>query len=382
MTDETTGKAQETSLEEDIAKAFDEAEAGDHTKEEEEETKAKSDNEAGDQTDESDAAEEEKDNPDEEEAGEEDEGEQAGEDEEEEVEEEEDEAASTEAPEHWSEDDKTSFNELPDEAKPLFMEKVKSLESGYDQKFRALADDRKEVESYKGFADMFAPYEQQLQMAGTTPELYTRQLLATAAQLQANPRETLEILARQYGVELARKPDEGAGDETDEFYDPAISKLQAEVAGLSSKLEQSQQANQQASQNSFEQEWAVFANAKDDDGNETHPGAANLRSQMGAYLHANPEQSGETLQDVFARAYDHAKWSDPDLRKSAIEADAKTKEAARENERKADLKKAKKAGRTVKSKSAPVDEAPQPAETQREELERAWDAAVSESEAA
>ena len=100
------------------------------------------------------------------------------------------------APDHWSDEDKDSFSELPDEAKPLYLEKVKSIEAGYNRKFEDLASERKEVESYKGFKDMFAPYEQKLAMAGTNPELYTRQLLATAAQLEANPLGTLEILAK------------------------------------------------------------------------------------------------------------------------------------------------------------------------------------------
>jgi hypothetical protein len=41
------------------------------------------------------------------------------------------------APEHWSQANQDAFNALPDEIKPAYMEKVRSLEGGYQQKFEA-----------------------------------------------------------------------------------------------------------------------------------------------------------------------------------------------------------------------------------------------------
>ena len=178
------------------------------------------------------------------------------------------------------------------------------------------------------------------------------------------------------------KPD-GAETYDDDLTDPEIAKLNAAVKDLSSKVDHSQHTQQQASHNSFEQTWGAWALAKDDQGKELHPGAANMRALMGTYLEANPEQPGETLQDAFTRAYDAVKYVDPELREQTIksEADAKAKEAAAaaEKQRKADLDKAKKAGRTVKSKSATVKPAPDTADTWKDGLEQAWDAAEEEA---
>ena len=302
-----------------------------------------------------------------------------------------------EAPEHWSEADKSSFSELPDEAKPLYLDKVKSLESGFNRKFEELAQERKELEPYKGFHDLFKPFEQDLATAGITAEQYTRQLVATALQMRQSPEATLTALAQSHGVDLnsVGKPNGASAD--DEFTDPAISALRQEnaalrqhVQGLSTKIDQSQIQARQASDDSVLKEWAIFTQSKDEQGNELHPHAEALRALVGDELTRNPPALAETTQQALKRAYETVRWLNSDIRSSLVKSEAdkarrEAEEAAKkaadavksEAQRKADVDKAKKAGRTVKSKSAPVDEAPAESKTWKEEVERQWDEAAA-----
>lgn len=271
-------------------------------------------------------------------------------------------------PEHWSQGDKDAFSALPDNLKPLYLEKAKSLESGYNKKFEEVATERKNFESYKGFKEIFEPHEQQLHMNGFTPESYTRRLVAIGQALQANAGDTIKWLAQQYNVDLG-KP-EGAEDE---YADPTVSKLQAELGQIKTALQQFQQSQVQATHQSFEHEWLGFANAKDEQGHETFPGAEKLKVRMGQELSVSPQQPGETIRDALKRAYDSVKWVDPEIRQSILDAEAKAKDA--ERQRKEDLEKAKKAGRTVKSKSAPTTDERIPGKDWKDELERNWDQA-------
>lgn len=285
--------------------------------------------------------------------------------EEEETEEEKPEPVS--APEHWSQADKDTFNSLPEEARPFFLEKVKSLESGYNKKFEEVANERKTLEQFKPYAELFNDAErQQLQMAGMTPVAYIGRLKAIGQQLQANPAETIRWLAQQHNVDLGNP--EGAEGE---YADPEIVKLRAMIAEQNQQLQSFMQSQQASVAQSYDIEWQGFQNAKDANGSPQFPGAESLKVRMGQELQVNPQASGESIRDALQRAYEAVKWTDPEIRKSIIEAEAKAKEA--EQRRKADLDKARKAkGPDVKAKSSPsTDQRIQP-KSNKEALEQAW----------
>lgn len=276
-----------------------------------------------------------------------------------------------EPPEHWSDTDKEAFNSLPEEARPLYLEKAKSIESGYNAKFEDLANERKTLEAVKGFAELFTDqHREQLRQMGTTPEGYVRSLIATHAQLQQNPRETLTNLARQLNVSL------GEAEALEEDLDPADKKLkdiESQVQNLSNVVTNSQRSQETASQQQITETWQAFAAAKDEQGNELYPKAEALKVKMGLELQTLESIPGETAKDLLERAYDSVKWTDPTLRASILEAEAKAKHDKAEAERKDKVAKAKKAGRDVKGKSEPVSEAPKPNGSLRSELESAWD---------
>lgn len=298
---------------------------------------------------------------------------------------------SAEAPAHWSQDDKDAFAALSDEAKPLYLNKVKSLESGFNRKFEDLAEERRGLEPYRGFHDLFRPFEEDLAAAGITAEQYTRQLVATALQMRQSPEATLAHLAQSHGVDLgdlaARLS--GASHPDDEFQDPEIAALKQQnkllqdgLLGLASKFDQAQLSMERADEDSVQREWSVFAHSMDDQGNALYPQADELKVLVGEELTRNPPAAGETLPQAFDRAYDTVKWLNPDLRQSMLAAEraralSGSGDDVREHRRRADVEKAQRAGRTLASRSMPVDDAPSQTASWKEEVERQWDDAAS-----
>jgi hypothetical protein len=258
-------------------------------------------------------------------------------------------ASVTTAPEHWSQTDREAFDALPEEAKPLYLEKIKLLESGFNRKFEEIAGERKTYESLK---EIFGPGEmQQLADANVTLPQYVGRLVSVAKQLQANPYETLHWLAKQCGVQL-----DGSDLAVLDHAHEVATQAEAEIAQHEQKMAAQKQAY-------FDQEWLAFQHE--------HQVPDSLRQAMGVYLSVNPQQPGETPRQALLRAYEQAKWSDPGIRQSIVEAEiqARTVEA----QRKADLAKARNAGRVVRSKTMPGTNSHEPAASWREELERNWD---------
>jgi hypothetical protein len=246
-------------------------------------------------------------------------------------------ASVTTAPEHWSQADREAFDALPEEMKPLYLEKAKLLESGFNKKFEDIANERKTYESLK---EVFGPGEmQQLAEANVSLPQYVGRLVSVAKQLQANPHATINWLAQQCGVDLG-----APGPQSDE------------VATLR------QQAAMQMQEN-FDREWFAFASE--------HNVPDSLRQPMGLHLMLNPQMPHETTRQALERAHEHAKWTDPEIRQSILEAEIQARTA--EAQRKADLAKARNAGRVVKSKTVPGMNSHEPGETWRSELERQWD---------
>lgn len=289
--------------------------------------------------------------------------------------EEEQEAEEIVAPEHWSDQDKEAFNALPEELRPLYLDKVKAIEGGYNKKFEDLAKERKTLDRYRPFDDLFAPFQVELDRAGLTPDAYVRQLMATATQLRAKPKETLLELARIYGVnDLVNGQAEPALE--DEFLDPAaaakIRALEQQVTELqrntTDNLNKLTQANNTASQQQMNDTWNAFSTASQE-GKPLYPHAERLKQNVGWEL-ARMAQSGETngkpITDSLKIAYERAAWADESARQDMLK--------SREDlHRKAEVQKAKKAQRVVKSKSEAAPKAPSAAGSWKGGLEEAWD---------
>lgn len=273
-----------------------------------------------------------------------------------------------EAPQHWSAEDRELFDSLDDSVKPLWLEKSKSLESGYQDKFQSLAREREELERYKGIGEVLAPYRQNLQMSGLNESQYVQQLVSTAAYLQQNPVEGLKHLARQYGVDMsAFGPSEEA-----EYVDPQFAQLNQRLNEVQGSIQAQQQQAAQANIAALQQQIDDFQNAKDDQGNLLHPHFESVKAHMQGLL------SSETAKDL-QDAYDQAVWAAPEIRSDLLKLQQEKAAKEREAARKAEVAKAKKAGKKVKPSKADVKvESKAPAGSWLGQLSEDWDALAAD----
>lgn len=299
------------------------------------------------------------------EAEEQDEPEEPAEDETEaEDEDDEQEGEALAAPKHWSAEDKAAFDALPDELKPMWLEKSKSLEGGYQEKFQALARDRETLERLKPIDAAFEPYRERLALEGVSEAQVVQRLLAAQSYLERAPVEAIGWLAKSYGVDLgqfAPKADQ------DDFIDPTIAPLKQELDSLKAHLSQRDQQEQAQSQQQLLGQIAAFKSATDEAGQPKHPHFDRVRAHMGAFMQVDPSM---TMED----AYERAIWAASDLREGILKQRETEAAKARDQERRQEVEKAKKAGKS-KTKSRSTPSQPAPAKSHAEELERQLEAA-------
>lgn len=274
-------------------------------------------------------------------------------------------------PEHWSAADKEAFKALPEEARKPYLDARSSIESGYNSKFQELAAEKKKFGKYQPFDDIFAPYQQELDRLGMTPDTYIRQIMATAAALRDKPKETLAELARVYGVDFSGQ----AQAAEEEYLDPAaaaeIRRLNAELSTVRKEVKDSlgsvTQAQQTASQRQVDDQWRAFASTSEN-GKPLFPHADRLKVRIGTELQlmSKEEVDGKAMPEILKIAYSRAAWADDAARQDMMKTSVDLK-------RKAEVQKAKKAGRVVRSKSDEAPKTPSKAGSWKEGLEETWD---------
>jgi len=276
-----------------------------------------------------------------------DEPDEASDDDEAEDEEEPAEAAELEAlpaPNHWPKDFAAKFEALDAPAQHMFMERYKDLEGDYTKKTQAISQYRKRQEA---FDEIMAPFKSQFERAGMDDVGAVRQLLAAHDYLRKDPQNAIAWLANQYGVDTSAIGNDPAAE--DEFADPQIKALQQQVAQLTGFIqnqETQQQSIEQASTQSFIDQFAAETDAN---GNPAHPHFETVRSVMGSLI-----SSGNATD--LKSAYDMAVYANPELRQeelnrvAAKQSQAKVKTEA--------VQKAKKAQRSkVRGSATPAAQA-------------------------
>lgn len=256
-----------------------------------------------------------------------------------------------EPPQHWAEEHKDTFRNLPPSAQDFVLQRHRQMEADYTRKSQEVAEVRKALE----------PAKAHISQMGVSEGEYVRRLTAADQYLTQNPKQGVEWLAKQYGVKL----DTGErGSEEDEFKDPYVQQLEEKVNDLESRFQSRQQQEQQASQQQIQQQIEQFASEKDDKGDYTHPHFEQVKTHMGALMNSG---AAESLEE----AYDQAVWARPDLRSELLE--QKKREAAQQEKqrRKEKAEKAKKA--TTPASTGATTEAPEPAADLRTDLERNWE---------
>lgn len=234
------------------------------------------------------------------------------------------------APEHWSSDDREAFEARSPEAQKLILKLEKDFKQGYQER----------VEGISAITEALEPWKDELAQRGVTADQAIRTLFAAQHSLDTNPVQGVLQIAQSYGIlDQLRKEFSPETDDND-FTDPEIKALRAEVSDLKNQQNQNTQAAQDERNRAVQAQIDNFANAKDSDGNLSHPHFEQVRVQMGPLV-----DKGMSMEE----AYKEAVWTVPEYRESQLKAQEKAKAEKTEAEKAQKVKQAKKAARGVKT---------------------------------
>jgi len=246
-------------------------------------------------------------------------------------------------PQHWPNDFKEQFEKMDATGQHLFMKRYKDLEGDYTKKTQSLAKYRKRQEA---FDEIMKPHMDDFSRAGMDEVGAVRQLLAAHDYLRKDPRQAIQWLAKNYGVDMS----EVGMDSTEEDYaDPEVKALKQQVAQLQGFLQNQQQTQMQSVQQNTQSMIDQFATEKTADGSPKHPHFDSVRDRMGVLIQGNQAPD-------LATAYDMAVYADPKLRQSLMDNYAANK--TQKKVKTEAVAKAKKAQRsTVRGNAAPAEKA-------------------------
>lgn len=230
-------------------------------------------------------------------------------------------------------------------AQKTFFDKFKSLDDGYQAKFRDLSAKEKEFASqreafkeqerflnaYKDFENTIAQEDRNviLSQFGGMPQ-YMARLYNLDKQFTRDPLSFINGIMRSSGITLDMLQN---GVNSPEFQQRQLQNQRAaELGSMEKRLEQ--MVDQRLSQEAFTNKVLAFAAERDTEGNISHPHLEKVSNMMDLLLSQNPNMS---LQD----AYDNACYAVPEVRALVLQ-----ENLARETKAKmaqADLAKAKNA---------------------------------------
>lgn len=269
------------------------------------------------------------------------------------------------APEHWSAEDRETFEGLPSAAQQYLLKREKQYEQGIQQK----------AEELKPLKEAFGPYRDILKMRGVDEATAVRTWVAAQQMLDTDPVNGFRTLIQQFTPDVQRAitaqfgVTESADSEGDDYgSDPEVQKLRNELSQLKRQNSQQNTQYQQLRQQEALEQVRQFREAVGEDGKPLHPHFDEVSDEMRAYLSAG------VVPDLKA-AYERAVWSLPAYREefAAKQRQDAEREAARRREEAA--KKAKKTAKAVNGKGSVPPPAPKQ-RTLRDELAEAYKQSV------
>lgn len=242
------------------------------------------------------------------------------------------EQASIEAPDNWSKEMKEAFAELPtDKAKEVMLEQYKNMQADYTKKTTEVADERRYNKQIK---DIFEPHREHLKMLGIPNEVEAiKRLVELDMFARKDPAGYVKYVSKGLGVDL-----ESLIFDEPQQQNPETSQFNQELALLKQKIGLMEQEKQQQSYLQIQQEIDNFKNATDASGNLKYPLFDDFAIQIGHILENDKEA---TLESAYKKATENVyKYFSE---KQVVQLD--------EQRKKAELGKAKSAGRGVSTPS-------------------------------
>ena len=264
----------------------------------------------------------------------------------------------SEIPSDWSEEDKNTFHNLDAKTKSWLVQRHKAMEGDYTRKTMGLSTERKKLDQLQ---KIFSEYQSDFQAAGVDETQAVARLLDTYRNLKTNPKATLAEIADSLGVSIndasSRRP---ARDD---------SGVKDEIQKIKQVLQQQHLQHAQISARIGQQKINELVAAKDVAGKLQHPHFETLLPQMLMLAHADlVEGKQPDLKDL----YDRASWSHPKIREELISAQLTAAERNKQEQSKAKVEAARKAGVSIYGTPHTDQSARKPAKSLREELEAAF----------
>ena len=258
--------------------------------------------------------------------------------------------------EHWPAEWRERFEALPEDARGYALDLHQQFEQAHSERSQSLAEREKELDGFAAIDAALAPWRETMRAQGLTDADAVTRLMEAQAAMENDPEAALAAIAEAYGVAPPAAPTAPTPPQRrDEMLD-TLERYAAEqhelrlIAAMESELD-------------------ARARIVDAAGEPRFPHFDSVRPRLAALM-----RSGAA--DSFEDAYQQAVWADPHLRQKALEARDAEMAARRESARKAEVAKARNAGRAALSGSEPARSALPPARSHREELERVWDRMV------
>ena len=261
-------------------------------------------------------------------------------------------------PEHWPAEWRERFEALPDDARDYALDLHRRFERAHSERSQALAEREKELDGMAAVDAALGPWRETMRAQGLTDADAVTRLMEAQAALESDPESALAAIAEAYGLAAP------AADAAPDARPPA---REGELLDTLERYAAEQHELRLIA--AMEAELDSRARAVDAAGAPRFPHFETVRPRLAALM-----RSGSA--DSFEDAYEQAVWADPHLRQGALEARDAEMAARRESARKAEVAKARNAGRAALSGSEPARSAPPPARSHREELERVWDRMV------
>lgn len=247
-------------------------------------------------------------------------------------------AEAVKPPASWTQDAKDLFLK----SDPVIQQEVLKREGDFNKKMESSAERVKFAEQ---FDSVVAPYRAAIASQGAEPLGVFQSLLNTAYTLKQGSQQQKQAIIKEmiqvYGIDVAQ-----VSPDSDEFVDPQILALQAELLELKNKFTGQEAATKQATQQGALKTIDTFRDDKDEKGVLKHPHFEAVKQEMSQMLNAG-------MATDIQSAYDKAIYSNPTIRSLILDAESKAAEAKRGEEIKKKSTEAKRiAGTNISSKGS------------------------------
>ena len=219
-------------------------------------------------------------------------------------------AGSAEAPQHWSEADRTMFGTLTQEAKDFLLRRHRDMEADYTRKTQENAS---AIKLGKAAIDVIdTDIATSLQMAGVDQGQFLKNLVGYHKLSMQDPVAFVRAVTRSLRLDPAQVWPTGTPPAGGEGQQPAAADpLSTRLAAIEGRLTRDDQSRQQEAVATAGRELLAFSGEKDAQGNLLRPHFEAVKQTMGRLMVAD-----ETLD--LQQAYEVAVYRDPELRKTLV----------------------------------------------------------------